>query len=139
MNPNIEQDAKRNCCIAAKMSRQEYEEVNRYLKKTTCRTLSDYVRKVLLNHPVTVNYRNRSADEVLEELIRMKNELAALGSQFSRSVEKMRSMEQPAEIKAWILLNEQDKETIFGQMAEIKSRMHQLYEHVCQHTPDQGN
>lgn len=139
MEQNNRHSVKRNCCIAAKMSRQEYEEVNRHLKKTTCRNLSDYVRKVMLCQPVNICYRNRSADEVLEELIRIKNELSALGSLFGKSVERLRSLEQSGEIRTWILLNEQDKETLFSQIASIRTSMHQLYEHVCQTSPVPGN
>ena len=46
-------------------------------KKSTFQNLSEYGRAMILGKPVTVIHRDKSMDEVLEELILLRRELAA--------------------------------------------------------------
>jgi uncharacterized protein (DUF1778 family) len=54
-----------------RLSDQEWDKVHRLSANTTCRNISDYARKVLLNHPVKVFYRNQSFDNFEEQMIRL--------------------------------------------------------------------
>ncbi len=45
-------------------------------KKTRFSKLSEYVRSLLLGKPVIVLYRDRSMDEILEEMVNLRQELA---------------------------------------------------------------
>ena len=64
--------------ISIRVKPEEYTIIYGFFTSTTCRKLSEYVRKVLLHKPVTVNYRNQSADEVLSALNQLKKELLLL-------------------------------------------------------------
>ena len=54
-----------------RLSDQEWDKIQRHASNTTCRNVSDYCRKVLLNKPVKVFYRNQSFDDFEEELVRL--------------------------------------------------------------------
>ncbi len=54
-----------------RLSEQQWEKIRRHASNTTCRNVSDYCRKVLLNKPVNVFYRNQSFDDFEEELVRL--------------------------------------------------------------------
>ena len=60
-----------------------YSKIQEKFKKTTCRELSEYARKVLLDKPVTTTYRNRSLDDFMEEMIRLRMDLNAIANNFN--------------------------------------------------------
>lgn len=59
---------------------EEYQLLEKRFKKTSFRKLSEYMRSVLLEKPVTVNYRDKAMDDVLEELVLLRRELNAIGN-----------------------------------------------------------
>ena len=50
----------------------EYQLLEGRFKKTPFRKLSEYMRSVLLEKPVTVFYRDKAMDDVLEEMILLR-------------------------------------------------------------------
>lgn len=67
-----ETDNKTKNWISFRVKPQEYEQIHKHFSTTICRKLSDYARKVLMNKPVIVKYRNQSADEFLSAIIPLK-------------------------------------------------------------------
>ena len=53
----------------------EKEKLDGLVKATTCRSVSEYVRKVCLLEPVVVYYRDRSLDDLVDQLILIRKEL----------------------------------------------------------------
>jgi hypothetical protein len=51
-----------------RMSQQEWDKVHRLASNTTCRSTSEYARKVLTDKPVNVLYRNKSFDEFCDQM-----------------------------------------------------------------------
>ena len=76
------------------MNDQELESLTTLFKTTTERALSNYLRKVVLQKPVTVKYRNESADEFLKEMLQLKKELNAIGNNFNQAVHKLHILEK---------------------------------------------
>lgn len=62
-----------------RLSQDEREKIERFAAKTTCRSISDYARKVLLKEPVTIFYRNQSFDQFEQTMIDILRELETLG------------------------------------------------------------
>jgi hypothetical protein len=114
--------------ISLRVKPQEYQTIYRYFQQTTCRKLSEYIRKVLLNKPVTINYRNQSADEILSAMNALKNELSAIGNNFNQAVHKLHTMHSVPEIKTWAMLNESSKQLLLQKIEDIRIAMTQLYE-----------
>lgn len=54
-----------------RLTEQEWNKIQHHASGTTCRNVSDYCRKVLLNKPVKVFYRNQSFDNFEEEWVRL--------------------------------------------------------------------
>lgn len=128
-------DAKRevrNKWLHIRLNAAEYTLINRHWQKTTSKELSDYARKVLLKKPVIVNYRNQSADEILAEMIRLKNELHSIGNNFNQAVHKLHNLEAIPQIKMWLLINENLKNSFLNKAEEIKEQMNQIYEQWSQ-------
>ena len=114
--------------ISFRVKPEEYKQIHRHFTSTTCRKLSEYARKVLLNKPVVVRYRNQSADEFLSAMIPLKKELNAAGNNFNQAVKKLHPLSQLQEFRTWIINYECEKNRLLQQIDEIKFQMQKMYE-----------
>jgi len=112
--------------VTVRFKQEEYNKVNASFKTTTNRKLSEYIRYVLLEKPVTVYTRNQSIDDLMAQLILLKNELSAIGSNFNQAVKRLHTMDNSTELKTWVLLNEKHKENFFKKVNEINQKITQL-------------
>lgn len=64
--------------LSIRLSPDEYQEVYQHLQQSTCRSLTEYVKKVLTNKPVTVKVRDQSREDILQQLILVKSRLESL-------------------------------------------------------------
>jgi FAD synthase len=122
------QKSKLKSWISFRVRPNEYDIIHGHFQKTTCRKLSEYARKVLLNKPVIVKFRNQSADEFLREMIKLKNELSAVGNNFNQSVKRLHTLEKIPEVKTWLSITEPSISSLMINIEEIKNRMNQVYE-----------
>ena len=113
--------------INLRLSEMEEKKLYDLYRKTTCRTVSEYAREVLLKEPVCVRYRNESADHFLAEMIQLKNELTILSNNFTQAVLKLHTPGLDPQIKAWVFLNESHKTALFKKVDEIKEKLSQIY------------
>jgi hypothetical protein len=67
--------------LSVRLTSEELEEVYELSKSSTCRSLTEYVKKVLTKKPVTVKMRNQSQDDLLAAMIGIKNRLDQLAEQ----------------------------------------------------------
>jgi chromatin segregation and condensation protein Rec8/ScpA/Scc1 (kleisin family) len=77
-----------------RLSQQEWDKVHKLSANSTCRSVSEYARKVLSEKPVKVFYRNQSFDEFEERMTQLLPLLEAFGENFSQLV-KTRADLQP--------------------------------------------
>jgi mobilization protein MobC len=83
-----------------RLTQQEWDKVHKHSCNTTCRSVSEYARKILLEKPVKVFYRNQSFDDFEENMTRVLPQLETFGNNFSQLVKKISSLENVPEIKA---------------------------------------
>ncbi len=105
---------------------EDYKTINAKFSKSTCRKLSEYARRVLLDKVVTVNQRNQSLDDFMAEMIKLRNELNAIGNNFNQSVKKMHTLNHLQELKTWLVLNEDNQKILLEKVNEIKSKINQI-------------
>lgn len=118
----------RSILVPLRLNEDEKRRLNSLYGKTTCNSLSEYMRSVLLKEPVTILFRNQTADDFLAEMILLKNELNAIGKNFNQIVHKLHTLDHVPEIKAWAILNETGKKSFLKKVEEINQRVHQIYE-----------
>ena len=121
-----EQKNSRSKWIHLRLTEAEYKKINAGFTKSTKRKLSEYVRSVLLEKPITVYTRNQSFDDFVAEMILLRNELKAIGNNFNQSVKKLHTMSHENEIKTWALLNENSKQIFFKKVDEVNSKITQI-------------
>lgn len=113
--------------LTVRLTETEENKLNKLFKRTTSSTLSEYAREVLLKNPVTVLYRNQSADDFLSEMILLKKELNAIGKNFNQAVHKLHTLDRIADIKAWAIVNENSKKIFMNKLTEIEDKMNEIY------------
>jgi len=116
----------RSRLLQVRLTTKELERIQTKFSHSTCRKLSDYVRKVLLDKPLTVNQRNQSLDDFMAEMIALRNELNAIGNNFNQTVKRLHALQQIDEIKTWLILNETARQIILNKITEIKSKINQI-------------
>lgn len=69
---------RRGIVVTILVTQQEYDAMNAMWRKTTCRSFSEYARKVLAEEPVATTYRNASLDALIGELNELRSQLERL-------------------------------------------------------------
>jgi hypothetical protein len=108
------------------MTEQEYEKIDSTVKASTCRNLSEYIRKQLFNKPIVTRYRNQSMDDFMEETIVLSTELSAIGKNINQITKKVDALKYLPEFKQQLCLLEVDKAKFFDKMEEISSHYEKI-------------
>jgi len=122
------ENSNRTRIVGLRFTPEEYKKMERKWKTSTCRKLSDYIRKHLFDKPITTNYRNQSVDEFMTEIIHLRRELNALGNNFNQTVKRLHTLQQIPEFKAWIVGHELEKKILFNKVEEIKKCIQKISE-----------
>ena len=109
-----------------RLKEEDYNRISRNFSKSTCRKLSEYARRVLLDKAITVNQRNQSLDDFMTEMINLRNELKAIGNNLNQSVKKLHTLNQISEFKTWLIANEIHQKVLAEKVDEIKSKINQI-------------
>jgi len=72
--------------LSIRLSADELQEVYNHQHQSTCRSLTEYVKKVLTAKPVTVKVRDEAKEDTLQQLIAIKSRLDALAERTEPAV-----------------------------------------------------
>jgi hypothetical protein len=118
--------------VVVRMNETEFNQLEKFQQKTTDKDVSSYLRKVALQKPVTVKYRNESADDFLLDMLNLKKELNAIGNNFNQAVHKLHILDKIPEFRVWVQQYDGLQKVLISKVEEIKLRMNQLYEQWLQ-------
>jgi hypothetical protein len=62
----------------------------------------------------------------MAELIRLRNELNALGNNYNQVVKTLHQLRELSDIKSWLLLNEKSKNILQQKVEEIRFKIYQI-------------
>ena len=125
---NMKQKSKINLTrrVTIRLKPDEYDKIHSRFKSSTKRKLSEYIRAVLLEKPLTVFTQSKSLDDFISEMILLRSELNSIGNSFNQSVKKLHTLDEISEVKVWAILNEKSKEILFKKVGEIKEKINQI-------------
>jgi hypothetical protein len=83
-----------------RLDQKEWDKVHKLTSNSTCRSVSEYARKVLLEKPVRVFYRNQSFDDFEETMVRVLRQLETFGENFTLLVNQSLSPGKSTDLKA---------------------------------------
>ena len=109
-----------------RLKEEEYKQIQKKFEVSTCRKLSEYARRVLLDKTIIVNQRNQSLDDFMAEMIRLRNELHPVGNNFNQAVKRLHTLEKIPEFKSWLLLYEASRKLLLEKVEIIKQKIAQF-------------
>ncbi len=109
-----------------RLTEEEYDNIHKKFKTSTCRKLSEYARRVLLDKRITINTRNQSLDDFMAEMIRLRNELNSIGNNINEAVKKLNTLQKIDEFKTWLILLETTRKTLLEKIDNIKQKISQI-------------
>ena len=116
----------RSRLVTLRLTPMEYQQLSNRFKGTTCRKLSDYMRKVLLEQKLTMYTRNQSLDDFMTEMILLRSELNAIGNNFNQAVHRLHTLDKIPEFVIWIKANELLKKELLTKVEQIKLRIEKI-------------
>lgn len=123
-----EQHSNRTRIVGLRLTPDEYAKIEKKWKASTCRKLSDFVRRSLFDKPVVTTYRNSSQDDLMAELTRLRSELNAVGNNFNQAVKKLHTLSQIAEFKSWLIAYEVEKNILSNKVDEVRINVKKILE-----------
>lgn len=123
-----EKKTNRTRWLHLRLTPEEYKMIMVFYLQSTCRKLSEYARLQLLKKPVIGKYRNESQDELMNEIIALRNELNAIGNNFNQSVKRLHTLTDFNEFRQWIIRYELDKNTISSKLENLKKSIQKIGE-----------
>ena len=112
--------------VTVRFKLEKYSKVTISFKATTKKKLSEYIRYVLLEKPVTVYTRDQSVDDLMAELVQLRNELSAIGSNFNQLVKRLHTASQFWEIKELTQASEKQNKKFVEIVSEINFKISEL-------------
>lgn len=118
-----EDNENRSKWIKVRLKPSEEETLNNRFKKSTFQNLSEYGRALILGKPVTVIHRDKSMDELLEELALLRRELNSIGNNLNQAVKNINSAHGFPDTRLWMNLLTVINNKLEPSISEIKERM----------------
>ena len=112
--------------VTIRLKPEEYSKIHGQFKSTTKRKLSEYIRAVLLQKPLTFYTRSKSLDDFISEMILLRSELNSIGNNFNQSVKRLHTLDAIPDIKTWAILNEKSKQIFIKKVDEVKEKINQI-------------
>ena len=128
----MQENEVRNKVVKIRMNDAEKKQLKKLQLQSTERNVSNYVRKVCLQKPVIVKYRNQSADDFLHDMIHLKKQLNGVGNNFNQAVKKLHMLHQIPEFRSWIREQQSRQQVLVSNIEVIRLRITQLYEQWLQ-------
>lgn len=122
----------RHLILNVRINFAEKKQLQKLQQSSTEKTMSNYVRKVALQKPVIVNYRNQSADDYLKDMLYLTKQLNGIGNNFNQAVHKLHTLDRIPEFRNWIQEQQALHKQVVKSIEAIRSRINQLYEQWLQ-------
>jgi len=121
-----EKKSTRTRLVGIRLTPNEYAKLEGKCAHTTCRKLSEFLRQLIFNRPVTVIERNGSQDQMISELSELREELNRLGNNFNQATKRLHSINQISEFRNFITSYEMEKAFLFSMLEKIKVQTDKL-------------
>ncbi|WP_341537934.1 plasmid mobilization protein [Flavobacterium aquariorum] len=122
------ENSNRTRIVGLRFTPEEYAQIERKFRASTCRKLSDHIRRHLFNKPIVTTYRNQSLDDFIEETITLTNELNSIGNNINQIAKKVNTLKQIPEFKEQLLRFEFEKKILFNKMDEVRNHTQKISE-----------
>lgn len=118
-----EEKTNRTKWLHIRLTEDELRKINDRFEKTTCRKISDYARRILLDKKITTLTRNQSLDDFMTEMIKLRNELSSIGNNLNQAVKRLHTLDHFPEMKVWVISTQKIQQAVLVKTEEIKNKI----------------
>ncbi|WP_281225176.1 plasmid mobilization protein [Flavobacterium aquiphilum] len=126
------ENSNRTRIVGLRFKPEEYAKIESKFRASTCRKLSDHIRKHLFNQPIVSTYRNQSLDDLMEETIVLTSELKSIGKNINQIAKKVNSMQLIPELKQQLYLFDIIQKRLSSKLDEISNHTKKIAERWLQ-------
>jgi len=116
----------RSHAVWFKLTDEEFDLLVTSWKKSTIIHLSEYLRRVLLEKPITFYTRNQSLDELMGELILLRRELNAIRTNFDEAMLRLHASAHLTEVERRLDQLERCQSLLVSHLADIKMKINSI-------------
>ena len=116
----------RTKALKVRLTPNEMEMLLEKRSRTTCNSISEYARNLLLGKRITYYFRNQNLDNHLEEIKVLTKELNLCGISYNQTVKRLHYLQNLQEIKEWLLINESNKKIMNKKLEEIRCKISEI-------------
>src|SRR5690606_16509616 len=121
-------DENRSRVILNRLKPYEYKLLEKRSQTSMFQYMSEYSRHALINIPIIFTYNDKSMDDMLEELIKLRRELNYIGNNFNQAVHKLNSVMGMPDAKLWQEALTVLRDQLEPSMREIKDKLNSYSE-----------
>ena len=118
-----EQKQNRSRIVGLRFTQGEFELLSKQCSHSTTPRISEFVRKILFEKPITVKQLNQSLDDFTTEIIQLRAELNHVGNNFNQAVKKLHTLIQVAEFRGWITTYDNDRLILLNKIETIENKI----------------
>lgn len=126
------ENSNRSRRITLRLTEKEYAKIESLFKASTCRKLSDYIRRLIFSRPITSTYRNQSLDDLMEETVVLSSELRSIGNNINQIAKKVNTLKMIPEFKTQLFLFDLERKALFNKLEAINSHTQKISEQWLQ-------
>lgn len=116
----------RSHAVWSKLTDEEFDLIETGWKKSTIVHLSEYLRRVLFEKPITFYMRNQSLDELMDELILLRRDFNTIRTNIDETVLRLHTQQHLPEIRRWIEEFERSQARLLSNVEDIKTKIHSI-------------
>lgn len=113
--------------VHIRLTHAEHKIITDKRARSTCRNLSQYIRNVIFDRPIVATYRNRSQDDMTQQLSVLNRELNAMGNNLNQITKRLHTI-QTSEDSSWGSQFSIQSGAIMLKIAEVKEMVHKIAE-----------
>lgn len=123
-----EQNINKTKWLHIRLTPAQYLIIKSKCDNSTCGKLSEYARHILLDKAIVTKVRNASLDDLMTELMSLRNELSAVGNNYNQMVRKLNSLSFCHEVKSWLIVSQSIQENVTDKIDIIKQKINSISE-----------
>lgn len=112
--------------ITCNVTPEDYAKIKQRYQSSTCRSVSEYTRNILLNKPITLLYRDQSLDDLIEEIVVLNNEINILKNKQQELIEKLDQYPEIQGLRESLKMLEQVTQMFCQRITEIKVQFEKI-------------
>lgn len=116
----------RSHAVRVKLTDEEYVLLEQNWKRSTIIHLSEYLRRVLFEKPITFYTRNQSLDELMTELILLRRDLNTILPNLDQTLSSLRAPAHLSEVQLRLDELEREQSFLISHVNEIKLKINSI-------------